>query len=44
MTPKLRLEEVELLGRLVEARREARVMEQAPEVVARIGEVRVRGG
>ena len=36
-------EQLELLRRLVEARREAGGVEQAPEVVARVREVRVRG-
>jgi hypothetical protein len=38
------LEEVELLGRVVEPRREARSVEQPPEVVARVRKVGVRGG
>ena len=37
------LEQLELLRRLVEPRREARVVEQPPEVVARVREVRRRG-
>ena len=37
-------QEVELLGRLVEARCEACVVQKPPEVVARIGEMRVRRG
>ena len=36
-------EQLELLRRLVEPRREAGGVEQAPEVVARVGEVRVGG-
>ncbi len=35
-------QQLELLGRLEEARREAGLMQQAPEVVPGIGEVRVR--
>ena len=38
------LEQLELLARVVEPRREARRVQQPPEVVARVGEVRVRGG
>ena len=38
------LQQVELLRRLVEPRREARRMEQPPEVVARVREVRCRLG
>ena len=36
-------QQLELLGRLEDSRRESRRMQQAPEVVARIGEVRLRG-
>ena len=36
-------QQIELLGRVVEPRREPAVVEQAPEVVARVREVRVRG-
>ena len=38
------LQQLELLARLVEARREARSVQEPPEVVARVGEVGVRGG
>ena len=38
------LQQLELLARLVEARREARGVQEPPEVVARIREVGVRGG
>ena len=37
-------EQLELLARLVETRREPRRVQQPPEVVARVREVRVRGG
>jgi hypothetical protein len=37
-----RLQELELLSRLIETRGEARRMQQPPEIVARVGEVRVR--
>src|SRR5205814_7538281 len=38
------LQQLELLGRLVQARGEAGRVEEAPEVVARVGEVRLRRG
>ena len=38
------LQQLELLARVVEARREAGGVQQPPEVVARVGEVGVRGG
>jgi hypothetical protein len=38
------LEQLELLARVEEPRREAGRVEEAPEVVARVGEVGVRGG
>ena len=44
VTPMPELQQLELLARLVEARREARSVQEPPEVVARVGEVGVRGG
>jgi hypothetical protein len=42
--PDALLQQLELLGRVVEAGREVRRVQQPPEVVARVGEVRVRRG